>query len=97
MEGRLPPVVGPEECVAGLSAKAAEETGLKAGTPVFGGFFDVVSAAVCAGLADPNFVNVIMGTRTIVTSTTDRSPQAGRRQVALHLGSLPHARSLLRS
>jgi L-xylulokinase len=72
MEGRLPPVVGSEEQVAGVSAKAAEETGLKAGTPVFGGFFDVVSAAVCAGLADPRFVNVVMGTWTIVTWTTDR-------------------------
>lgn len=72
MEGCLPPVVGSEECVAGLSAKAADETGLKVGTPVFGGFFDVVSAAVCAGLADPSFVNVVMGTWTIVTWTTDQ-------------------------
>jgi L-xylulokinase len=72
MEGCLPPVCGSEERVAGLSAKAAEETGLKVGTPVFGGFFDVVSAAVCAGLADARFVNVIMGTWTIVTWTTDQ-------------------------
>lgn len=71
MEGCMPPVVGSEECVAGLSAKASEETGLKAGTPVFGGFFDVVSAAVCAGLASPEFINVVMGTWTIVTWTTD--------------------------
>lgn len=71
MEGCLPPIVGSQERVAGVSARAAEETGLRAGTPVFGGFFDVVSAAVCAGLADPRFVNVVMGTWTIATWTTD--------------------------
>jgi L-xylulokinase len=72
MAGSTAPVIGSEESMAGVSRTAAEETGLKAGTPVFGGFFDVVSAAVCAGLADPRFINVVMGTWTIVTWTTDQ-------------------------
>ena len=72
MTDRVAPVIGSEESLAGVSKAAAEETGLKAGTPVFGGFFDVVSAAVCAGLADPRFINVVMGTWTIVTWTTDQ-------------------------
>lgn len=71
---RMPEPVGSIDCPAGLSAAAAAETGLKAGTPVFGGFFDVVSAAVCSGLADEKRINVTMGTWTIVTWTTDHIP-----------------------
>ena len=70
------PVVGSAECLAGVSARAAEETGLAAGTPVYGGFFDVVSAAVCAGLADQRFINVVMGTWTIATWIADSIPAA---------------------
>ena len=71
MEGCTAPVIDSAQSLAGISAKAAEETGLVVGTPVYGGFFDVVSAAVCAGLADPRFINVVMGTWTIETWVTD--------------------------
>ena len=76
MQACTAPVVGSSESLAGVSARAAEETGLRAGTPVYGGFFDVVSAAVCAGLADPRHINVIMGTWTIETWIADRIPAA---------------------
>ncbi|MDR3515304.1 MAG: carbohydrate kinase [Azospirillaceae bacterium] len=68
----LPPVIGSQQSLSGITRQAAAETGLRAGTPVYGGFFDVVSAAVCAGLSDPRAINVVMGTWTIVTWTTDR-------------------------
>ena len=71
MEGSTAPVIDSAESRAGVSQKAAEETGLRAGTPVYGGFFDVVSAAVCAGLSDPRFINVVMGTWTIETWVTE--------------------------
>jgi L-xylulokinase len=71
MLGCMPPVLGSEQSLGGVSRAAAAETGLIEGTPVYGGFFDVVSAAVCAGLSDARFINVIMGTWTIVTWTTD--------------------------
>ena len=64
-------VTGSAESLAGVSPKAAGETGLIEGTPVYGGFFDVVSAAVCAGLADQRYINVIMGTWTIETWIAD--------------------------
>ena len=70
------PIIGSTESSAGVSARAADETGLLAGTPVYGGFFDVVSAAVCAGLADPNYINIIMGTWTIETWIADHIPAA---------------------
>ena len=72
MQGCTAPVVGSTESLAGVSVRAAAETGLLAGTPVYGGFFDVVSAAVCAGLADQRHINVIMGTWTIETWIADR-------------------------
>ena len=72
MAGCTAPVIGSAESRAGVSAKAAEETGLLAGTPVYGGFFDVVSAAACAGLADERFINVVMGTWTIETWIDER-------------------------
>jgi L-xylulokinase len=64
-------VIGSQQRVAGVSRRAAEETGLAEGTPVYGGFFDVVSSAVCAGLSGSQYINVVMGTWTIVTWTTD--------------------------
>ena len=76
MLGCTAPVTGSTESLAGVSARAAEETGLLAGTPVYGGFFDVVSAAVCAGLADQRYINVIMGTWTIETWIADHIPAA---------------------
>ena len=78
MLGCMPPVLGSEQSLGGVSRAAAEETGLLEGTPVYGGFFDVVSAAVCAGLSDPRFINVVMGTWTIVTWTTDHMETTSR-------------------
>jgi L-xylulokinase len=72
MQECMAPVVGSAESQAGVSDQAAEETGLAAGTPVYGGFFDVVSTAVCAGLADERFINVGMGTWTIATWIAER-------------------------
>jgi len=61
------PTIDSAQSSAGISKSAAAETGLQEGTPVFGGFFDVVSAAVCSGLSDETRINVTMGTWTIVT------------------------------
>ncbi len=77
MLGCTAPVLGSTESQAGVSAQAAAETGLQPGTPVYGGFFDVVSAAVCAGLADEARINVVMGTWTIETWIADRILPAG--------------------
>ncbi len=67
MQSSTAPVINSSQPLAGITPQAAEETGLKAGTAVFGGFFDVVSAAVCAGLSDEKRINVVMGTWTIST------------------------------
>ncbi|MDR3493832.1 MAG: carbohydrate kinase [Ancalomicrobiaceae bacterium] len=76
MIGCMPPVIDSQESIAGVGRRAAEETGLVEGTPVFGGFFDVVSAAVCAGLSGPDHINIVMGTWTIVTWIADQIRKA---------------------
>jgi len=94
MQDSVAPVIGSTESRAGISAKASEETGLLAGTPVYGGFFDVVSAAVCAGLADERFINVVMGTWN--DRNLDRRPHR-RCRASLHLGPLLHPRQVFRA
>ena len=71
MADSVAPVIDSVESAGGLTAEAAADTGLVEGTPVFGGFFDVVSAAVCSGLADQTRINLTMGTWTIATWVTD--------------------------
>lgn len=55
---------------AGITAQTAALTGLKAGTPVVGGLFDVVSTALCAGIEDEFTLNAVMGTRAVTSGIT---------------------------
>lgn len=66
----LPPIVGSAEIAGRITATAAAETGLPAGTPVVGGLFDVVSTALCAGLQDETRLNAVMGTWSVTSGIT---------------------------
>ncbi|MDE1187688.1 MAG: carbohydrate kinase [Pantoea sp.] len=68
----LPPIMGPTQIAGHVTAEAAALTGLRAGTPVVGGLFDVVSTAVCAGLHDETRLNAVMGTWSVTSGITDR-------------------------
>ena len=60
---RLPPLCKSTDKIGkGLTAKAAEETGLVAGTPVFGGCDDVQSAVVGSGMCGDGEVHIYLGT-----------------------------------
>jgi L-xylulokinase len=67
----MPPIVGSTETAGKITAAAAEATGLAKGTPVAGGLFDVVSTAICAGLADGSKLNAVMGTWSIATGLAE--------------------------
>lgn len=67
----LPPIVGATQIAGYIHAQAAQATGLKVGTPVVGGLFDVVSTALCAGLDNEKTLNVVLGTWSVVTGMTD--------------------------
>lgn len=68
----FPPVVSSFEHAGNVSASAASLTGLAEGTPLFGGFFDVVGGAMASGITDEQTLNVIAGTWAITTRIKDR-------------------------
>ncbi len=53
------------EIVGRVTREAAQLTGLAEGTPVIGGFFDVVSSAMGSGVVRPGEASVIAGTWSI--------------------------------
>ncbi len=68
---KLPLVIKPNKVAGGVTAEAAVLTGLREGTPVVGGLFDVVSTAYCAGLDDETKLNAVLGTWSVVSGITD--------------------------
>ncbi|KQN57825.1 MULTISPECIES: FGGY-family carbohydrate kinase [unclassified Erwinia] len=68
----LPAIIGSAAVAGTVTAGAAALCGLKPGTPVVGGLFDVVSTALCAGLDDDTRINAVMGTWSVTSGITDR-------------------------
>lgn len=64
----LPPVKGAWEVVGEVTGEAAEETGLKPGTPVVPGGGDRPCEALGAGVIEPGRVNIGTGTATMMTT-----------------------------
>lgn len=65
------------EIVGRVTAEAAALTGLAEGTPVIGGFFDVVSSAMGSGVVRPGEASLIAGTwgiNQVFASTPVQSP-----------------------
>jgi L-xylulokinase len=63
--GKLPPVHESAAVVGRVSAAAAAATGLREGTPVVAGMFDVVACAVGSGALDARSCSLIAGTWNI--------------------------------
>ncbi|MGB5444663.1 MAG: FGGY-family carbohydrate kinase, partial [Psychromonas sp.] len=69
----LPPLIKPDQLAGTITEKVAEEIGLIAGTPVFGGLFDVVSTAICSGInSDEQKLNYVMGTWSVTSGITKK-------------------------
>lgn len=67
----LPPLIYPSEKAGCVTDEVADVTGLAAGTPVFGGLFDVVSTAICSGIdASEQKLNAVMGTWSVTSGIT---------------------------
>jgi L-xylulokinase len=58
----LPPLVKSAEICGSVTAQAAADTGLKAGTPVAGGLFDIDACALAAGIVDERQISLVAGT-----------------------------------
>lgn len=61
----LPDLVQPTDIVGHVTAEAAAQTGLAEGTPVIGGYFDVISSALGSGVCRVGEASIIAGTWSI--------------------------------
>ncbi len=67
----MPPVTESHEVSAHVSAQAAVETGLAAGTPIVGGSGDVAAAGLGAGAVREGIVMSIIGTSAVLFASID--------------------------
>jgi len=70
-EKMLPRVYESPEVSGAIRAKAAEATGLRAGTPVVGGGGDQAAGAVGNGIVRPGVISVTTGTSGVVFASMD--------------------------
>lgn len=68
----LPRLIDPADVAGQVTAEAAAATGLAAGTPVIGGYFDVVSSAMGSGVVAKGDASIIVGTWGINQVFSDR-------------------------
>jgi len=62
MQRLLPPLKRSSDICGAITAKAAQLTGLKEGTPVAGGMFDIDACALSSGITDESQLCVVVGT-----------------------------------
>lgn len=87
--GHLPQIVGMSEVVGPLTATAAAELGLAAGTPVLAGGGDASLIGVGAGAVAPGQTHVYVGTSGWVSTATDRRLVDTRTMMASVPGAQP--------
>ena len=87
----LPRLGEGHEITAQVSAAAAQETGLAAGTPIVSGAGDQPASAVGAGIVQEGIVSVTIGTSGVVFASTDRMPVPGAPGVSPLLEVFCHA------
>ena len=61
--GKLPRLIGPTHIAGRVAAHA--DCGLVEGTPVIGGYLDVVASALGSGVSQPGQVSIVLGTWSI--------------------------------
>jgi len=61
----LPPLLQPTDIVGPVTPAAAAATGLRAGTPVVAGYFDVVASALGSGAAGQGAASIVLGSWSI--------------------------------
>lgn len=69
---RFPPIRRPDEICGRITPHAAALTGLKAGTPVSGGLFDIDACCLASGVLDDSKLALIAGTWTINEYISDQ-------------------------
>ncbi|MFJ7746568.1 FGGY-family carbohydrate kinase [Peribacillus sp. NPDC097295] len=62
---KLPPLKQSTDICGYITKEAAEATGLREGTPVAGGIFDIAASAIASGLVEENKLCIVAGTWSI--------------------------------
>lgn len=73
----LPPLIESADIAGTVTEAAAAETGLAVGTPVIGGFFDVIASAIGSGVTRTGAASIIAGTWSINQVIIDRPHVSG--------------------
>ncbi len=83
----LPAIVEPAARVGTVTAHAAEQTGLRAGTPVFAGGGDTQCALLGSDVVEPGEAGAVLGTTTPVMAATAEPvlDEAGRLWTGCHV------------
>lgn len=68
---KLPPIGPSTDVVGGVTELAAKQTGLKVGTPVVRGVYDVVGCALATGFTSPDQLAAVAGTFSIHSTLHD--------------------------
>jgi L-xylulokinase len=75
LEAFLPPALPSHEVMGTVLPEVARATGLKEGTPVVSGLFDVNAAAIACAIRQDRDMSLVAGTWNIATATTARPEQ----------------------
>ncbi len=62
MKDLLPPIIKTADIAGAVTADAAAQTGLKEGTPVAGGMFDIDACGLASGIIDERQMSLVAGT-----------------------------------
>ncbi|MEO3429303.1 FGGY-family carbohydrate kinase [Pelagibius sp. CAU 1746] len=84
-ETAIPPLVASHEVLGQVTAQAAAQTGLKAGTPVVGGAADHIASAFAAGIAGSGDVLLKFGGAADILIATERAVPDPRMYLDYHL------------
>lgn len=85
---RMPRIVAPNERVGGLSATAARDCGLLAGTPVAAGIGDTAAGVLGAGVVQPGQVLDTAGTASVLSVSTAAFRPDGTGTLVLMRGAI---------
>ena len=81
----LPPVHAPDDVIGQVSARAAQETGLRAGVPVVAGCADHIGSAFAAGLLEDGDLLIKLGGAGDILLTVDEPLVDDRLYLDFHL------------
>jgi xylulokinase len=81
---KLPRVEAPGRVIARVNTKAAEETGLAAGTPVAAGASDGYASALAAGTVNPGDWATIIGTTMVLKGVTTQLVHDNKGRIYSH-------------